>query len=47
MNLHDWWLWHRDGVLFATACSFFGGITFAVGHELVKAVVKRYTKEPW
>ena len=45
--MSEWWMWHKDGVLFAAACSFFGGIAFAVGHELVKAVVKRYTKEPW
>jgi len=45
--LSEWWLWHRDGVIFAVVAAFLGGVAFAIGHELVKAIVKRYTKEPW
>jgi hypothetical protein len=39
----DWWTWN-GGTVFLAFCT---GVAFAVGHEIVKAIVKRYTKEPW
>ncbi len=39
----DWWTWN-GGTVFLAFCT---GVAFAVGHEIVKAIVKRWTGESW
>ncbi len=47
MTWADWLLFRYDGMITSLVFGIIGGIGFAIGHETVKAFLKRIKGESW